>query len=206
MNRTAGAGRIVILNGGSSAGKTTIGRGFQAARAARGEPWLITGLDAFHEMMPAAYIGEARFVGAHADDGYQFVSGEQGLRLRAGPFARRVHAAYHRTVAVWARNGFDLIVDEVAFDAETAADWRDALTGRPVLWVGVRCPADVARAREAERGDRNIGLAEGFAELVHEHVVYDVDVDTARMSTEQCVAIIDAAVDEFEPFADAAAD
>ena len=47
-----------------------------------------------------------------------------------------------------------------------------------MLWVGVRCDAAVAEARELKRGDRVIGQAHDQAERVHQGVRYDVVVDT----------------------------
>ena len=50
------------------------------------------------------------------------------------------------------------------------------MVGLSVLWVGVKCDRDVARAREALRPDRVAGMAESQAALVHEGVVYDLVV------------------------------
>ena len=47
-------GRIVLLNGASSAGKTTLARAFQDQRQ---EPWFHLALDQFRDGMPPAYRG-----------------------------------------------------------------------------------------------------------------------------------------------------
>jgi chloramphenicol 3-O phosphotransferase len=193
-------GRVVVLNGGSSAGKSTIGERFRARRAERGEPWLAIGLDDFNEKVPDDFISVPDFEGPRADEGVRFVRYENGLRPTAGIFARRLFSAYRRTVAAWARAGLDVIVDEVAFDQDAAEDWAEALAGLAVLWVAVRCNAEVAAAREAARGDRAIGLAAGLAEVVHQHLVYDLEIDTASASIEESVSLLDAAVDNFPGF------
>jgi chloramphenicol 3-O phosphotransferase len=63
-----------------------------------------------------------------------------------------------------------------------------------VLWVGVRCDADVAAARERARGDRTTGMAVSQATLVHEGVSYDLVVDTSRADAEECARLIAGAV------------
>jgi len=193
-------GRIVVLNGGSSAGKSTIVERFCALRAQRGETWFAIGLDDFNEKVPDDYISVPGFEGARADEGVRFIACETGLRPTAGVFARRLFAAYRRTVAAWASAGLDVIVDEVAFDHHAADDWNDALAGLPVLWVGVRCDAATATAREAAREDRAIGLASGLADVVHAHVTYDVEIDTTNASAAECVAMLDDAVTKFLEF------
>jgi chloramphenicol 3-O phosphotransferase len=47
-------GRIVLLNGSSSAGKTTLARTLQVLRD---EPWFHLALDQFRDGMPPAYRG-----------------------------------------------------------------------------------------------------------------------------------------------------
>ena len=57
-----------------------------------------------------------------------------------------------------------------------------------------RCGADVAAAREKERGDRTTGMAASQATLVHEGVAYDLVVDTSRADAEECARLIAGAV------------
>ena len=55
-----------------------------------------------------------------------------------------------------------------------------ALSGVPVVWVGVRCDPDVAEARGRARVDRLPGMARLQAGRVHEGVVYDLVVGSDR--------------------------
>jgi chloramphenicol 3-O phosphotransferase len=63
-----------------------------------------------------------------------------------------------------------------------------------VLWVAVRCDADVAAGREIARGDRVPGMALGQAGVVHEGVRYDVEVDTTRTEAIDCARVIAARI------------
>jgi chloramphenicol 3-O phosphotransferase len=49
-----------------------------------------------------------------------------------------------------------------------------------VLWVAVRCDSAVAAGRELARGDRVRGMAMSQAEVVHQGVAYDLEVDTTH--------------------------
>jgi chloramphenicol 3-O phosphotransferase len=104
---------------------------------------------------------------------------------------QRMLTAYRRTVAVWARAGFDVIVDEVVLDAAAADGWRDDLSGLSVVWVAVRCALDVAEKRERARGNRYIGLVRGQLDVVHAHVTYDLELDTTTRSPDELVDELD---------------
>ena len=82
------------------------------------------------------------------------------------------------------------LVDEVFLGgAASQARLRVALDGLEVLWVGVRCDRVVAANREATRGDRT-GMAESQADLVHNGVVYDLEVDTTATAAIDCARAI----------------
>ena len=59
-----------------------------------------------------------------------------------------------------------------------------------MLWVGVRCDAEVAARRELERGDRVAGMAASQAAMVHRGVSYDMAVDTTRTGAQECALAI----------------
>ena len=68
--------------------------------------------------------------------------------------------------------------------------WQQALDGLDVLWVGVRCDGTVAAGREIARGDRVPGMAASQAEVVHQGVFYDVEVDTTHTEALACARAI----------------
>lgn len=179
------AGRVVILNGTSSAGKSTIAKLFCEARAALGDLWLPVAIDDFNAKLPEQWFSGGDFKGQFSQDGVRFEPAGGGLQVRVGELGRRFYGAYHRTVGAIARAGFNVIVDEVAFDEATIVDWSAALRGLPVAWVAVRCDPAVAQARELERGDRLPGLALGLSAVVHMHASYDLELDTTELSPDE---------------------
>jgi GrpB-like predicted nucleotidyltransferase (UPF0157 family) len=90
-----------------------------------------------------------------------------------------------------ARAGTGVIVEDVFLEGGTSqARLRAGLSGLEVLWVGVRCDAAVAEAREAARSDRVPGMAVLQAEAVHRGAVYDVEVDTTRTPATACAQAV----------------
>lgn len=176
----SGPGRIVILNGVSSSGKTTIATAFRDQRAAAGDFWLLMGLDDFLVKLPTEWqdLGYPGGPGRRAADGIGFEATPAGRILRVGAVGRRLLRAYQSSVASAAGAGVNVVVDEVVIDAGAWHDWQVALAGLDVTWVGVHCAADVAARREQGRGDRPVGMTGSQTDTVHRDAVYDFELDT----------------------------
>ena len=174
---------MIVLNGGSSSGKSGIARCLQSVLP---DPWLTFGCDTLVEGMPAALREPGSGSGIEfAPDGSVLV----------GSGFRALESAWIEGVAAMARAGARIIVDEVFLGgAASQQRWEQALGGLQVLWVGVRCPGEVATGRELARGDRTPGMAAAQADLVHQGVRYDLEVDTTRAESIECARIIAAQV------------
>jgi chloramphenicol 3-O phosphotransferase len=100
-------------------------------------------------------------------------------------------SAWYAGLSAMARSGAGVIVDEVFLGgADTQTRLRSTLKGLAVLWVAVRCAPEVAEARERARPNRIAGMAVSQAALVHDGVVYDVEVETTRTSAMDCALAI----------------
>ncbi|WP_344218814.1 chloramphenicol phosphotransferase CPT [Kribbella sancticallisti] len=165
---------MIILNGGSSSGKSGIVRCLQAVLK---EPWLAFGVDGFVDAMPAAM-----------DEGIEFgPSGE----VVVGPAFRKLEAAWMSGIVAMCRAGANVIIDDVFLGGSVSQSrWAKAVGDLEVVWVGVRCDAEVAAGREIARGDRVGGMAASQAVIVHEGVKYDVEVDTTRTESIDCARAI----------------
>ncbi|MGW0598801.1 chloramphenicol phosphotransferase CPT [Streptomyces sp. NPDC002776] len=172
--------QLIILNGGSSSGKSGIVRCLQAVLP---DPWLAFGVDGFVDALPARMRA--------SDEGITFAA-DGGVSV--GADFRALEAAWMEGIAAMARAGARIIVDDVFLGGAASQErWRKALVGVEVLWVGVRCDAAVAAGREIARGDRTPGMAGAQADVVHEGVVYDLEVDTTRTESLDCARAIAAA-------------
>lgn len=166
---------VIVLNGGSSAGKSSVARALQLLLP---RPWLVFGTDVFGEALPPSGPNAVITFGP---------AGE--VWVAAG--YRPLEQAWYRGLAAMAAAGVGLILDEVFLrGADGQAELAAVLTGLDVVWVGVRCDPAVAAAREASRPDRVVGMAASQAEVVHRGMTYDVEVDTTGTSTTDCAQVI----------------
>ncbi|MET9609868.1 chloramphenicol phosphotransferase CPT [Streptomyces sp. NPDC006512] len=173
--------QVIILNGGSSSGKSGIARCLQAVLP---DPWLTFGCDSLVDALPAKM---------RASDGGIVFAADGGVNV--GVEFRALEAAWMDGVAAMARAGAGVIIDDVFLGgAGSQRRWRKALGELSVLWVGVRCEGAVAAGRELARGDRIRGMAASQADVVHEAVVYDLEVDTTRTESLVCARTIAAHV------------
>ena len=170
--------RVVVLNGASSAGKTTIATGFRDQRAAVADFWLLTGIDDVLAKLPSEWMSAGSDRGGFSADGVRFERTPAGVTVRVGRVGRQLLRAYQAGVAAAARVGVNVIVDEVVIDKTSWDDWVVALAGLEVVWVGIRCSAEVAEDRNRVRGDRFLGLARAQTATAHLHTRYDFEIDT----------------------------
>jgi len=172
------ATRVIVLNGGSSSGKSSIARVLQELLPGL---WLTFGVDAFIDALPG-----------RGDSPRANITYLPNGAVETGPMFKSREHAWYQGLAAMARGGAPLILDEVFLSGGIAAQasMRAALRGVEVLWVGIRCDATVAAARETRRPDRIAGMARRQAQSVHVGMSYDVEVDTTELSPEECARVI----------------
>jgi len=184
-------GRIILINGTSSSGKTTLVKGLQATLP---DLWLEMGIDRFAYALPGRIRGEPtwpllfRYVRLEGIPDGQFT-------IETTALGSRFITGMHATAAALAELGLNVIVDQVVLERawleECARLWADF----EVLFVGVRCPLDVVVDRELDRKDRTFGQAAAQFDVVHRWAAYDVEVDTSVLAPSEAVALISAALD-----------
>lgn len=170
--------RMIVLNGGSSSGKTGIVRCLQQILP---DPWLSFGVDGLIEAVP---------VKMQAPDAGGIELGPDG-QVVVGEAYRKLEAAWMGGIVATVRAGAPVIIDEVFLGGRTSQRrWAQVADDLEVLWVGVRCATDVAVGREIARGDRVPGMAASQADLVHLGVTYDLEVDTTHTESIECARTI----------------
>ncbi|GAB2868447.1 hypothetical protein GCM10027074_40050 [Streptomyces deserti] len=106
-----------------------------------------------------------------------------------------LQTAWMEGVVAMARAGARVIIDDVFLGgASSQRRWQKALGELDVLWVGMRCDSAVAAGREVARGDRVRGMAALQADVVHDGVIYDLEVDTTHTESLACARTIAARV------------
>ena len=92
----------------------------------------------------------------------------------------------YRAIAVLVEEGLNVILDDVIYDSRVLQTAVQILPAQQVFFVGIRCPLEIAEAREIARGNRAKGGARTFHDLVHAHGIYDLEVDSARYDPAEC--------------------
>jgi chloramphenicol 3-O phosphotransferase len=151
-------GKVIVLNGTSSSGKTTLARELQYQSA---EVYLLCSLDAFWDMTP------------------------QGIPAGSKNFPQ-MKLALAKSVRALSETGHNVIVDIVFCSMKTYFELTKEFDDLNFTMVKVVCPLAELEKRELARGDRDIGLAKLQYDNIHEGVTYDIEVNTLVNSPEQC--------------------
>jgi chloramphenicol 3-O phosphotransferase len=165
------APQALLLNGGSSSGKTSVARELQKVLDG---VWLRLGVDTLLEAMPPSLSD---------DDGLEVkADGEVVVGARFAAVEDWWMAGIARMVQAGA---FVVIEDNFVSGPAAQERWRAALDGVSVGWVGVRCDPVRAAERERARGDRPVGMAAKQALAVHDGIFYDLEVDAGAQGPDE---------------------
>jgi chloramphenicol 3-O phosphotransferase len=148
------SGKIILLNGASSSGKSTLAQALQAQLPLPFWHYSIDHLIAA-KVLPGARIDSGEFPWANLRQ--QFFEG------------------FHRSIPALAAAGNNLVVEHIV---ETEA-WMHRLLhllgGFDVFFVGVHCPLEELERRERLRGNRRIGEARADFAVTHTFGSYDFE-------------------------------
>jgi chloramphenicol 3-O phosphotransferase len=160
-------GRLVLLNGPSSAGKTTLSH---AVAARLSTPWLLLPVDLFHQIRTRP---DADLTPRQRND-----------------VLRRTRAAYHRALTGAVTSGCDVLGDHVLNEPWRLDDLLRLTPGLDVLLVHVTCSPTELKRREKARGARDPGAALVEQRLVFQHGDCDLAVDTTYGPDEPTAALL----------------
>lgn len=151
-------GSLILVNGPSSAGKSTLCR---AAQPLLPRPFL-------HHTLDAIFFGDA-------------LARDSAGQPREWTAVRpRIVDGFFRGLRGYLDAGVDVICDYIIEDDTGAGRLRETLHGSDVFWVGLHAPLVELERREAQRGDRRAGEARQDADTVHTFVDYDLELDSTE--------------------------
>ena len=161
-------GKIILLNGVSSSGKSTLGLALQDTLP---EKYFLFSQDGFSETWPYKYWKE---------DG-------DGIYIETMKYM-------NQTIRMLAVSGVNIIIDHLFLDngkpnATGVVILRDCVQSfwdLPVMFVRVDCDYDELDRRERWRGDRGVGTAEWQLKELYPMHTYDMVVSTSALSTIRC--------------------
>lgn len=176
---------IILLNGPSSSGKSSLAKILQSKLPF---PFLHIGIDKMIAMMPYSINN---WEGGKSEQGFWWkqsydTKGQKIFEIQLGPYAKKISNSFKDVVVTLAKNGHNIIIDDVAFGNAEIEVWRERLKDFNTFYIGIHCSLPTLEEREKARGDRIIGSARHQYHTVHQEIAYDLFIDTERESLESC--------------------
>lgn len=190
-------GHVIILNGTSCAGKTSLA---QAMQRISDQPYLSTGNDDFLPMFPLKYVGLDKSIqpavhvwpepgSPRTREGYEVIVSEPGnppkFHLTVGQVAWRSLQGMHAACAALARAGNRVIIADVVTEP-LLVNYCTALKGLEVYVVLVDCPLEELERRERAHRNRTPGAARMQFDAVRQPGVFDLTVNAADSDAAAC--------------------
>ena len=162
----AASGRqVILLNGPSSSGKSTLAKALQERIKENGsEGFEVVSIDDFMQTDPMETIYE------------------EDVFAVSGDLCQRVLEVLE--------TGSGVIIDHVITSERIFRQMKEMLHAYPMRLVHITCPPEVLRERERARGDRCAGSAEASAEYLFPKEGYDLTVDTGRTPAAENASLI----------------
>jgi len=181
------SGKILFLNGTSSAGKTTLAKALQETLP---DCWQHVALDQFRDGLPDKYRGLNAPADTAGAQGLNVIpdrkNGQAYTRIHFGDAGQVVLRGMRRAMRALVDEGVNIIIDDIILEPLFLTDYLSVFEGCDVWFVGVRCDLAVIDAREQARPGRFPGTAFGHADICHAHGLYDVEVNTGTDEPQAC--------------------
>lgn len=161
-------GRIIFLNGVTSAGKTSI---VEALQRRKDVFFYVVANDLFEEMVGEDYLQENYW----------------------GYLSEVIIMMYH-TARMFSDMGKNVLIDGILVEREEIKphyqQLLEILKDNPLDIVEVYCPLDICRQRNIMRENRYEMQSQEQYNLMAQDIKYSIKVDTSIYSPEQCAEII----------------
>ena len=157
-------GRIIFLNGVTSAGKTSIVESLQNKE------------DIFFYVV--------------ANDLFQEMVGENYLRKNYWKYLSEVIIMMYHTAKLYSDMGKNVLIDGILVEREEIMphyhQLLEILKNNPLDIVEIYCPLDICRQRNIIRKDRYETQSQEQYNLMAENIKYSAKVDTSIYNPEKC--------------------
>lgn len=157
-------GRVIFLNGVTSAGKTSIVEAMQERD------------DVFFYVV--------------ANDLFQEMIGDRYLREDCWKYLSEVIIMMYHTAKLYSDMGKNVLIDGILVEREQLRphylQLREILRENPLDIVEVYCPAEICRQRNLMRENRYETQSDEQLALMAENIEYSMRVDTSVLTPEQC--------------------
>jgi len=182
-------GMVIILNGPSGSGKSSIQRELQTLMMPN--LWIKLGIDnLFDKPMPDITLENLAFW--QAENPIRWVTTTQDsaqnnvVTLFTGQQGEKVAYGMNSAIAGYAKAGCNSIVDYIAYKQAWIDDLRTKLKDTQTYWIKIHIPLDVLEEREQARGTSPVGHGRSHYDTVYGDIVYDLTLDTSKLTAAEC--------------------
>lgn len=180
------AGKVIILNGASSAGKSSIAKKMQGKL---NEDYFLTGVDNFMERMPIGFVHVEKIIPKDSsnigvvfkwknDAVHEIQMNEKGYAL--------INAMY-ASISTLVANDINVIVDDVIINTKVQElCFRHLSKYNPTI-IGIYCIPEIRHKREVFRGDRMPGLYKAHENFIYTQMKYSFLIDNTSNTVTQSV-------------------
>lgn len=181
-------GTVIILNGPSASGKSSIQKAFQPIMMPN--LWIKHGIDSLFDQ-PLPDITPDNLQYWQSQNAIRWVQttkdndGNNVITLFVGEQGDKVAYGMNSAIAAYAQQGNNIIVDYIAYKKEWIDDLREKLKDIKTYFVKVNIPLEVLEQREQSRGTSPSGHARSHYDSVHWDIVYDLHVDSSKQKPDE---------------------
>ena len=185
---------IIILNGPSASGKSSIQEAF--VRQSK-FPWIKIGIDNFFVGVLSTYYIYGEYEPINFE--YEIMKGISSedkdknpvFTLQVGPVGKKIINGMNHAIKAYADAGNNIIVDYIAYDPVWLEDLVALLKNHKVIVVKIDLPLEVLEQRESLRATSPRGHARSHYESVHNHKIkYDLTLDSSKVTPKEAAESI----------------
>lgn len=181
-------GTVIILNGPSAAGKSSIQKEFQYLMMPN--LWIKLGIDnLFDKPMPDINLENLEFW--QKENPIRWVETTQDknqnniITLFTGEQGEKVAFGMNSAIAEYAKSGCNIIVDYIAYKKEWIDDLQNKLKNIKTYWVKINIPLETLEERETKRATSPKGHARSHYNFVHWDIKYDLEVNSEEETAKE---------------------
>ena len=185
---TKNTGTVIVLNGPSGSGKSSIQKEFQ--KLMMPNLWIKVGIDnLFDSVMPDITPENMSFW--QSKNPIRWVESTQDkeanpvITLFVGEQGEHVAYAMNSAIAAYAQSGCNVIVDYIAYKKEWFDDLHNKLKDIKTYYVAVEIPLEVLEQREAARATSPKGHARSHYFDVYQDSNYDLTINTEKNTAQE---------------------
>lgn len=172
-------GKVIILNGPSATGKTSLQKEFQELmRIEKDELWIKIGIDnSFDNVLPPITLDNLDFYRTKNNIRWVENTVDQNnnpvVTLYIGSQGKKVIDGMHDAIVAYAKSGNNVIVDYIMYDPLWYSELEKKLEGVPHYWIKLDIDLKTLEEREKSRNTSPVGHARSHYFSVHKNIKYD---------------------------------